>query len=54
VSSRLLHEALAPYLIVATDNTWFSYACARQPHSSSYWSLSTRCASLADSVGRAR
>ena len=27
VSSRLLHEALAPYLIVATDNTWFSYAC---------------------------
>lgn len=26
VSSALLHEALAPYLIVAQPNTWFSYA----------------------------
>jgi hypothetical protein len=26
ISSALLHEALAPYLIVATPKTWFSYA----------------------------
>jgi hypothetical protein len=26
VSTALLHEALAPYLIVANSNTWFSYA----------------------------
>ena len=26
ISSALLHEALAPYLICATESTWFSYA----------------------------